>query len=146
MSPDAAFMWAGNLVIPAWLLLVVLPRWSWTTRLITTVLVPGLLTLAYIYFLVDAWGATDGGFGSLAAVAELFSDPRALLAGWIHYLAFDLLVGSWIVRDAQRRGVKHAFVIPCLVFCFLAGPVGYLLYLAIRLAVTREVLMERVTQ
>jgi hypothetical protein len=55
-----------------------------------------------------------------------------LLAGWVHYLAFDLFIGSWQVRDSQQRGIGHLFVIPCLVLTFLFGPAGLLCYLALR--------------
>ena len=55
-----------------------------------------------------------------------------LLAGWTHYLAFDLFIGGWEVRDAQRRGIPHLLVVPALVLTFLFGPAGLLLYLAIR--------------
>jgi hypothetical protein len=54
------------------------------------------------------------------------------LAGWIHYLAFDLLVGIWEVRDSHERGVPHWLVIPCLFFTFMLGPIGFLLYCAVR--------------
>jgi hypothetical protein len=61
-----------------------------------------------------------------------------LLAGWIHYLAFDLFVGSWEVRDAQRVGIHHLFVVPCLVLTVLFGPIGLLLYLLLRAALRRR--------
>ena len=48
----------------------------------------------------------EGGFSSLAAVSTLFADPWVLLAGWTHYLAFDLFIGGWEVRDARQRGVS----------------------------------------
>jgi hypothetical protein len=56
----------------------------------------------------------------------------ALLAGWTHYLAFDLFIGGWEVRDAQRRGIPHLLIVPALVLTFLLGPAGLLFYLAIR--------------
>ena len=62
----------------------------------------------------------------------LFDNPWALLAGWTHYLAFDLFIGGWEVRDAQRRGIPHLLIVPALVLTFLLGPAGLLLYLAIR--------------
>jgi hypothetical protein len=65
-------------------------------------------------------------------VSALFSNPWVLLAGWTHYLAFDLFIGGWEVRDAQRRGIPHLFIVPALVLTFLFGPAGLLLYLAIR--------------
>ena len=73
-----------------------------------------------------------GGFGSLADVSLLFSEPALLLAGWVHYLAFDLFIGAWEVRDAQKHGVPHLLVVPCLILTFMLGPIGLLLYFAIR--------------
>jgi hypothetical protein len=66
-------------------------------------------------------------------VRALFENPWLLLAGWTHYLAFDLFIGGWEVRDAQRRGIPHLLVVPALVLTFLFGPAGLLLYLAISL-------------
>nr|WP_235727181.1 ABA4-like family protein [Hymenobacter siberiensis] len=74
----------------------------------------------------------EGGFQSLDAVAALFRDPWALLAGWVHYLCFDMWTGAWEVRDAQRRGMPHGLLIPCLLLTFLFGPVGLLLYFGVR--------------
>ena len=71
---------------------------------------------------------SEGGFSSLAGVAALFSEPWILLAGWTHYLAFDLLVGNWEMRDATKRGIPYMLVLPCLVLTFLFGPAGWLLY------------------
>ncbi len=59
--------------------------------------------------------------------ARLFENPYLLLAGWVHFLAFDLLVGAWEVRDARRVGITHLLVVPCLLLTFMAGPVGLLL-------------------
>ena len=80
----------------------------------------------------DEEGRGDGGFGSLADVSALFQDPWTLLAGWIHYLAFDLLTGVWETRDAARRGVPHWLVVPCLFLTFMFGPAGWLLYMGVR--------------
>ncbi len=60
-----------------------------------------------------------------------------LLAGWLHYLAFDLFVGAWEVRDASTHGVPHVLVVPCLLLTFLLGPIGLLAYHAVRL-ITHE--------
>jgi hypothetical protein len=64
----------------------------------------------------------------LHAVAQLFYNPWFLLAGWIHYLAFDLFVGCWQVRHAQQQGIPHWMVVPCLILTFLFGPMGWLMY------------------
>jgi Domain of unknown function (DUF4281) len=63
--------------------------------------------------------------------------PWLLLAGWVHYLCFDLLVGCWEVRDAHGRGVPHLLVMPCLFLTFMFGPAGWLLYQGVRSAYPR---------
>lgn len=139
MSPEQLFSLCGALVLPGWLLLIFLPRWKWTARLVCPVVVPLLLAVVYLWLVASNFGGSQGGFGSLADVALLFQNPRVLLAGWIHYLAFDLFVGSWEVRDAQRVGVHHLLVVPCLALTFIFGPVGLLLYFALRFAIRRKV-------
>lgn len=140
MSAESIFSAAGTLVLPGWLLLIFLPRWRRVTMLASAVIIPALLALLYIWLIAAHWGDADGGFGSLGAVAALFENEHLLLAGWIHYLAFDLFIGSWEVRDAQRHGVHHLAVVPCLVLTFLLGPAGLLLYLVIRGVVTRTLM------
>jgi hypothetical protein len=141
VSPEQLFSLCGALVMPGWLLLVFLPRWRWTARLVCPVVIPLLLALVYLWLVATTFGQTPGDFGSLAGVARLFQNPRALLAGWIHYLAFDLFVGSWEVRDARRAGIHHLLVVPCLLLTFVFGPAGLLLYFALRAALRRRLLV-----
>jgi hypothetical protein len=131
------FSIAGDLVLPVWLLLIFAPRWRWTQRL-ATFAVPLLLAGIYAALLVHGGRVEGGGFGSLAQVARLFTSQDLLLAGWIHYLAFDLFTGAWEVRDALRLGLSRWLVAPCLVLTFLFGPVGLSLYLLLRLALRKE--------
>ena len=138
MSPEQIFSVCGALVLPGWLLLVFLPRWRWTARLVCPVIIPLVLAVVYLWLVATNFGRTSGDFNSLAGVAQLFQNPKALLAGWIHYLAFDLFIGSWEVRDAQRVGLHHLLVVPCLVLTFLFGPVGLLLYFALRAGLRRR--------
>lgn len=132
MSAEQVFSLANSLALISWLALVFLPRARWVTRYLTSLVVPGLLALTYIALIGSHWGGSEGGFGSLAAVAQLFSNPWLLLAGWIHYLAFDLLIGTWETRDAAERGVPHLLVVPCLALTFLLGPAGWLAYQGVR--------------
>ena len=134
MTPEQVFSIANLIATAAWLALVILPGRRWVTGIITSTAVPLLFAVAYVGIVVTTFGRTPGGFSTLAAVATLFSNPWALLAGWIHYLAFDLLIGTWEVRDAREHGVPHLLVVPCLVLTFLFGPAGWLLYRAVRLS------------
>ncbi len=106
--------------------------------MITTKLVPGLFAILYTAIVVSLFWRSPGGFSTLASVAVLFSNPWLLLAGWVHYLAFDLLVGSWELQDSRERGIPHLMVLPCLLLTFLFGPAGWLLYRIVRSVHRRE--------
>ena len=132
MTPELAFSVANLTAMVSWVLLVVLPRRRWVSDTVAGVGVPALLAIAYIVLIATNWGDSDGGFSTLANVVLLFANPWMLLAGWVHYLCFDLLIGCWEVRDARERGVPHLLVVPCLALTFMFGPAGWLLYRAIR--------------
>ena len=132
MSPTQIFAVANFAALCGWLLLVALPRRRWVTHVIAGVAIPAAFAVLYAVIIAIHFAGSEGGFSSLPDVARLFSNPWLLLAGWLHYLAFDLLIGSWEVRDARGRGLPHLFVVPCLILTFLFGPAGWLLYLAIR--------------
>jgi hypothetical protein len=134
MLPEQVFSAANALALVSWLLLALWPRRSRVPHIVCGLVVPALLAAAYVALLASKWGSASGGFSSLAGVSALFSSPWLLLAGWIHYLAFDLLVGTWEVRDALARDIPHLLVVPCLALTFMFGPAGWLLYAALRLA------------
>jgi hypothetical protein len=85
---------ASTAVLPGWLLLVLAPRWRHTARLVSAVVIPGLLAVLYAAVIAARWGSAEGGFSSLADVQKLFADPWILLAGWVHYLVFDVIRSS----------------------------------------------------
>ncbi len=142
MTPDQIFSLVNAIAAVAWILLVALPRQRWVAGVATAFVVPAFFASAYIAIVVTQFGRSAGGFSTLPAVATLFSNPWLLLAGWIHYLAFDLFVGSWEVRDARERKIPHLAVVPCLVLTFLFGPAGWLSYVVVRVAFGSRSTME----
>jgi ABA4-like protein len=127
------FSVVNPIAIVGWVLLAAFPRRRWA-QVAGGRVVPALLAGVYVAIMAASWGRSPGGFSSLEAVSQLFQSPWLLLAGWVHYLAFDLLVGSWIVRDASERGIAHGWVLPFLLAAFLFGPAGWLSYLGLRAA------------
>ncbi len=141
MSIATVFSIANKGIIVFWLLLILAPRWRWTTLLVQSVLVPVVLGLVYTWLICTVFfgGALPegGNFTTLVGVMLFFSSPIAATAAWIHFLVFDLFLGAWQVRDAQARGIPHLAIVPCLILTLLAGPAGLLLYLALRTAMKR---------
>lgn len=138
MSPAQIFEFCNTAILPAWLLLIIAPYWKWTSRIVIGFVVT-FMSILYAYFVFQAFGGGDfGSFGSLEGVMTLFQDEKAVLVGWLHYLAFDLMVGWFIVFDAKRSGVNRYIIIPCLLLSLMLGPTGLLLYLLIRWGITKK--------
>jgi hypothetical protein len=131
MTIEGVFLACNLLAVVGWLLLIVVPR-DRRARAAAGTVIPILLSTIYLVVFASQVGAAHGGFSSLAAVAELFTNRWLLLAGWVHYLAFDLFVGAWATRDALERGVSRWLLLPCLIMTFMLGPIGLLCYHAIR--------------
>jgi len=137
-SLDVIFIVVNAIVFPAWMLLVFAPRSAVTQRAVHAAFIPLVLGAIYTSGLIigiatDAM-ADGASFLSIAGVMALFDTRLIALNGWIHYLAFDLFVGAWIARDAVRRGITRALLIPSLLFTFIFGPLGLVIYLGARKA------------
>lgn len=139
MTADQIFKACNTLALLGWLVLVLFGWKRWASSFIIAVLLPLLFAVIYSALLLMHWGESSGNFNSLTGVAALFSNPWLLLAGWVHYLAFDLFVGSWEARDALAHQIPHIAVVPCLLLTFLFGPAGLLLYLLLRFTLRRQV-------
>ncbi len=135
MTPDQIFLIATYGIMPFWVLLAVAPNWKGTQTLVHSALFPIVIGIVYAFYMATgAFTAGEGDVGTLGGIMSAFQVPEVALAGWLHYIAFDLFVGAWIARDAVRRGINHWLVAPCLFFTLMLGPVGLLLYLALRVA------------
>src|SRR5688500_313983 len=138
LDPQLAFSLTGPLVMAGWagllLSLFVKPARpvAWP---IAQIAVPAILAVAYILLIRTGFEeAQGGGYGSIGEIRALFASDSALVAGWLHYLAFDLFVGAWIVREGLERKLPPLLILLCLPLTFLFGPAGLLLFFVLRLA------------
>lgn len=139
-GPDRAFSICGGVAALSWLGLAAslfvpdkfrAPIWAGTA-----LIVPTLVGLSYAVLLAQGLRArTGGGFGSIGAVRRLFADDAALAAGWLHYIAFDLFVGTWVAHAGFDADMSPPLILPCLLLTFLIGPVGLVAFLALRFLV-----------
>ncbi|MEM7548686.1 MAG: ABA4-like family protein [Bacteroidota bacterium] len=138
MTPAEIFRLVNTIILPAWLILVFFPKKKWRNPVIYTF--AALMSGLYSFHVVTGLSNFNPEvFNSLQGIMDLFTQEEAVLAGWIHYLVFDLLVGNWIVNQSIKHGIKHYLVIPCLFFCFMFGPLGYLLFFVIKTIKTKNV-------
>lgn len=139
MDLEILFKAVNTIALLGWILLII-SRWVKTLRpWVYGAVVPALLGIAYVVMIVLGMPSADGGFDTLAGVMALFQDPRMVLAGWLHYLAFDLLIGTWIWANAEQHCIPWFAALPALFFTFMFGPAGFLIYLVIRAGFTKSI-------
>jgi hypothetical protein len=138
MDLELVFSIANSTALLSWVLLFVLYQKRWVyTFLFSAVFV--FMACLYLFFILQGIGGdSQGGFDTLANVKLLFGKDEAVLAGWIHYLVFDLFTGMWICNDGDKRKINRWILLPCLVFTFLLGPTGLLLYILVRVIHLRK--------
>src|SRR5687767_9062077 len=139
MSPDSVFQICSTIAMIGWLILLILsPFWSGFDKFLVGVVI-NLFAIVYAWLIFQVFGPADfQKFGSLNGVMELFTDKTAVTAGWVHYLAFDLFTGIWIKKNADKYGISHLVLIPCLLLTFMLGPIGLVLYLLVRAIKTKQ--------
>jgi Domain of unknown function (DUF4281) len=129
MTPETLFSAASMTAMAGWLVLIagiVLKR-PLLRDTIAGLAVPFALSLAYVALIALFWSGAEGGFDTLANVQKLFTSPWAALAGWIHYLAFDLFIGALLSRKIMEAGLPRLVLVPVLPLTFLFGPIGFAL-------------------
>ncbi|MEM8894382.1 MAG: ABA4-like family protein [Bacteroidota bacterium] len=138
MTLDQIFSLTNGLATVGWALLLFTPTWHVTRKVAFSLLIPALLCLAYLLAMIAFPSESGIDFSSLESVVAMFAQREVVLVGWIHYLAFDLFVGLWISSNARQHGIKHLYIVIPLVFTFMLGPIGLLVYLVLRAILLKD--------
>ena len=130
MTASGLFSIFNMLAMAGWIILalgVILKR-DWLRDVVAGTYIPVAISAAYAILIVFFFAGAEGGFDTLANVQKLFTSPWAALAGWIHYLAFDLFMGARIARGLEEQGLPRWPLVLLLPLTFLFGPIGYLAF------------------
>lgn len=122
------FSLANKFVLLGWLLLLIAPKWKYTETISTSI---GVLLLSLLYSVLIILQLTEfdwGSFSTLENVKKLFQKDEALLAGWVNYLAFDLFIGIYILKQTQALKITHLANLFLLPITFFFGPLGYIIF------------------
>ena len=134
MSLEQVFVLAGNIAMTGWVVLAFGPRsWPWLNA-IPRIVVPLVLSIINAAYIFPFFAASGGGYGTLAEVRQLFTLDELLLAGWVHYLAFDLMIGAYLADRLDRLQVSRLAQLPILFCTLMFGPVGVILSFAVEAA------------
>jgi hypothetical protein len=142
MNADFLFQVFNQAAALGWVILILAPKWKITRMVIRNGVYPLALALVYIIILATNFNPESADFTSLEGVKSLFANDYMVLLGWVHYLAFDLFVGIWIVADSEKLGFRHYSIVPALFLTFMLGPTGFLVYMIMRIIKTRKLSKE----
>ncbi|MGL4609782.1 MAG: ABA4-like family protein [Trueperaceae bacterium] len=136
---NTIFSLSSLLVMPFWFLMIFLPTWKWTKRVIVSPwIVVGAAALYAALVLPGVLQILPAVMNpSLQGIQTLLGTPSGATIAWVHFLAFDLFVGRWVYLDSREKKVTPLIVSPILFFVFMLGPLGFLLYLFARLFTQR---------
>jgi hypothetical protein len=137
---DTVFTLSNVLVLPFWLLMIALPHWRWTRRLMASPLVVVPAAVLYAALILPQLSAAMPALMNpqLAGIAALLGTDGGAAAAWAHFLAFDLFVGRWVYLDSRERGLSAWVMAPVLFLVLMLGPLGLLAYLGLRAVLPRR--------
>lgn len=138
MSASDIFSICNLVILAGWLLLLMMPNWKYTSSIILNFLLV-LFAVLYTFLLVQDFGQMSlDSFNSLAKLKVLFQSDSAVLAGWVHYLIFDLFVGTYIVSTSIKIGLPRWVYTCILPFAFMCGPISYLIFVMVKITKTKS--------
>lgn len=124
------FNLCNTAILIVWAAILFFPKSTVSKPLISFPWIPLGISFFYSYFIIVSGGLAEADFSGLEGILVLFqnSTPESAAAGWLHYLAFDFWVGTWIVRHSQKNQIKHGYIVMPLLCTFMLGPVGIMVY------------------
>jgi hypothetical protein len=140
MMYEQLFQLSNLLIMPFWLLMIFLPFWGWTKRIISSSWIAAPAALLYTAMVLPQAAGLLAELANpqLTQIAALLGTPAGATIAWTHFVAFDLFAGRWVYLDSRDRKIPVWLVSPILFFVLMFGPLGLLLYLVVRLFAARQ--------
>lgn len=134
MNMNTIFETSSYFVMPFWFLMIFLPRWRWTHRIVSSPWICAAPAVIYAWLVVPRFLEIMAAVlrPTLVGIAGLLGSEAGATIGWVHFLAFDLFVGRWIYLDSREKNISAWLTTPILFFTLMLGPVGFLSYLLLR--------------
>ncbi len=142
---ETLYMWINLGVLPFWFVLIVFPQ-SHLSRIFVTSIFPfSILSGVYIFILYKSYLIGydfDGNFSlylGLSELSRLFEDHLYIMIFWTHFIAINLFIGGWIVKDSQKFSINKVLMAVPLIMTYLIGPIGLFLYWIIRIFYAKRI-------
>ena len=142
---ETLYMWVNLGVLPFWFILIIFPQ-SHLSRIFVTSIFPFfILSGVYIFILYKSYLIGydfDGNFTlylGLSELSRLFEDHLYIMIFWTHFIAINLFIGGWIVKDSQKFSINKVLMAVPLIVTYLIGPIGLFLYWIIRIFYAKRI-------
>ena len=142
---ETLYMWINLGVLPFWFILIIFPQ-SHLSRIFVTSIFPFLiLSGVYIFILYKSFLTGydfNGNFTlylGLSELSRLFEDHLYIMIFWTHFIAINLFMGGWIVKDSQKFSINKVLLALPLITTYLIGPIGLFLYWIIRIFYAKRI-------
>ena len=138
------YIWSNLGVIPLWLMLIFIPNSRIAQILINSVIIPLVLSVAYVYvvyqgiLLDESFVDIFKLYISLDSLYTIFAAENFLLVFWLHFLALNLFIGSWVSRDAFKYNMTKKITSVPLVLIYFSGPLGLVIYWMLRIFYSKK--------
>ena len=144
-SIETLYMWINIGVLPFWFILIFFPQSHLNKFFVTSIFPFFLLSGVYIFILYKSFLIGydfDSNFSlylGLNELSRLFEDQLYLMIFWTHFIAINLFVGGWIVKDSQKFSINRVLLSVPLIITYLIGPIGLFLYWIIRIFYAKRI-------
>jgi hypothetical protein len=138
LTHENIYLWANFTILPFWLMIMIIPNSKFTQFFVNSIILPLILSATYIYIIYQAVLTNEPIFDvfklylSLDNLYILFATESFLLVFWLHFIALNLFLGSWISRDGIKYNIPRSLVFLPLILVYLTGPLGLVFYWIIR--------------
>ena len=145
LTHENIYLWTNFAILPFWLMLIIIPNSKFTQFFVNSIILPLILSATYIYIIYQAILIDDPIFDffklylSLDNLYILFATESFLLVFWLHFLAINLFLGSWISRDGVKYNIPRSLVFIPLTLVYFTGPVGLVFYWIIRVFYAKRI-------
>ena len=138
------FLWSNFGVLPFWFMLIVMPNNRTTQIFVNSIISPLILASAYCYTVYQSILLDEPFldifklYFSLDNLYTVFATESFLLFFWLHFIALNLFLGSWVSRDGIKYNIPKILVFVPLFIIYFSGPLGLVLYWFIRIFYSKK--------
>ena len=140
------YLWTNFAILPFWLMLIFIPNWKLTTFFVNSVILPLILSTAYIFVVYRIFQLEESFYSifylylSLDDLSTIFASESFLLIFWIHFVATNIFLGSWVTRDSIKYNISRRATFIPLILIYFVGPVGLVYYWLIRIFYAKKIM------